>query len=91
MLNIEKHKNLMNTNLNQEVTRIDGLLSGALGLHCYDIAMKNKETIKSGYLKEAIEQVIALTPTSSKESIEKYYKNVKNKIKDQWDLYSLID
>jgi hypothetical protein len=91
MLNNFLTDDLMNTNLNQEVTRIDGLLSGALGLHCYDIAVKNKETIKSGYLKEAIKQVIALTPNSSEESIEKYYKNVKKKIKDQWDLYSLLD
>jgi hypothetical protein len=91
MLNDFLHNDLMNSNLSQEVIRIDGLLSGPLGLYCYDIAIKNKENTKSGYLKEAIEQAIACSPNSNAESVEKYYKNVKNKIKNQWDIYSLLD
>ena len=85
------HKELIDNNLSQEVTRIDGLLSGPLGLYCYDLAMENKKIVKSGYLKNAIEKIRILYPEASEESMTKYYKNVKNKIKEQWDLYSLSD
>lgn len=91
MLSNFLHSELIDNNLSQEVTRIDGLLSGPLGLCCYDISMKNKEIVKSGYLKNAIEKTRNLYPEASEESIQKYYKNVKNKIKEQWDIYKLID
>lgn len=85
------HNELVDNNSAQEVTRIDGFMSGAVGLYCYDLAIKNRDFSKSKYLKSAIEQTRILYSEASEESIEKYYKNVRSKIKDQWNRYSLLD
>ncbi len=91
MLSNFLHNDLVDNSLNQEVTRIDGLLSGLLGLYCYDKSIKNKELLIVNYLQNAIEEITKLYPRSNEESIKKYYKNVRNKIKEQWDVYSYPD
>lgn len=84
---------LMNSERNKEVTRVDGILSGLIGLYCYDEAFKNLD-ISKDYLQKAIEETSKLYPNgegiNKEESIKKNYNNVKKKIENQWDLYKNI-
>lgn len=86
---------LLDSSKDNEVTRLDSILTGLLGLHCYDNVCANKKCEKGNPsrakpLSSAIDTTLEFVQSVSNsaisgEALEKNYKNVKKKIKKSWD------
>lgn len=74
---------------NQEVTRVDALFTGLIGLYCYDQGIINKQLHKD-YLNRSISDTKKIFLWANDENIKKYHKKTKNKIKEQWGNYGVI-
>ncbi|MEZ9282247.1 hypothetical protein AB4082_21675 [Vibrio cyclitrophicus] len=89
---------LVNSNSSNEVKRLDSILTGLLGLYCYDQVQSNKTFPKrteerTKPLIKAIDKTIELFPNSAQgigksESIKKNYQQVKKKISGEWSAYN---
>lgn len=86
---------LVSSSKDNEVTRLDSILTGLLGLYCYDNVCENKKRDKGSPernkpLSTAIDKTLDLVANLdnsivSSDVVEKNYKNVKKKIKSSWD------
>ncbi|MCE7586358.1 hypothetical protein LZS99_12330 [Vibrio fluvialis] len=86
---------LLSSSKDNEVTRLDSILTGLLGLYCYDNVCENKKRDKgsperSKPLLTATTKTLDLVESIgnciiSGDAVEKNYKNVKKRIKSSWD------
>ncbi|MFJ5360277.1 hypothetical protein ACIPUG_04865 [Pectobacterium sp. CHL-2024] len=86
---------LLDSSKDNEVTRLDSILTGLLGLYCYDNVCENKKREKGSLernkpLLTAINKTLDLVKNIdscivSSDAVEKNYKNVKKRIKNSWD------